>query len=94
MHGKGKDVLRQIRELFCLREFVVSSNQRPASDSQQAIFLEESLNKVLFDSFLSPGRENKQLAVSQQWAVSQQFAVSSKCCQFDTVLILVDIRLC
>ena len=23
MHGKEKDVLRQIQELFCLREFVV-----------------------------------------------------------------------
>ena len=26
MHGEKKDVLRQIQELYCLREFVVSSD--------------------------------------------------------------------
>ena len=52
MHGKEKDVLRQIQELFCFREFVVSSDQRSAPKTaknwQEAIFLEESLNKVTF----------------------------------------------
>ena len=46
MHSEAKDVLRQIQELYCLREFVVSSDHRSAPET--AIFLEESLVKVTF----------------------------------------------
>ena len=41
MHGKEKDVWRQIQELFCIREFAVSSDPRSAPQPK-AIFLEES----------------------------------------------------
>ena len=41
MHGKEKDVWRQIKELFCIREFAVSSDPRSAPQPK-AIFLEES----------------------------------------------------
>ena len=52
MHHKEKDVLRQIQEFFCFREFVVSSGPRSAPQTachcQEAIFLEGSLDKVTF----------------------------------------------
>ena len=54
MHGNEKDV-RDMQQLFCLREFVLSSD--PSTDSQEAIFLEESLDKVT----LSLGRGRSEL---------------------------------
>ena len=54
MHGNEKDV-RDMHQLFCLIEFVLSSD--PSTDSQEAIFLEESLDKVT----LSLGRGRSEL---------------------------------
>ena len=54
MHGNENDV-RDMQQLFCLREFVLSSD--PSTDSQEAIFLEESLDKVT----LSLGRGRSEL---------------------------------
>ena len=48
MHGKKKDVLRDIQELSsvsCLRELVASSAPRSAPQKPRTIFLEESLDK-------------------------------------------------
>ena len=54
MHGNENDV-RDMHQLFCLIEFVLSSD--PSTDSQEAIFLEESLDKVT----LSLGRGRSEL---------------------------------
>ena len=45
MHGKEKDVLRQIQELFCLREFVVSSDLRSALTLQM---IEMARSRLIF----------------------------------------------
>ena len=40
IHSKEKDVLRQIQELFCLREFTVSLSWIYTTNSQEALFLD------------------------------------------------------
>ena len=50
MHGEEKDALRQIKELYCLREFAVTSNPRsaPQFGPQQAkkpFFLKSLLSR-------------------------------------------------
>ena len=48
MHGKKKDVLRQIQEVFCLIQFIVSSIPRSAPQrAQKPVFL-YSLDKETF----------------------------------------------
>ena len=45
--GKRKGVLRQVQELLCLRELVVSSDPKSEREiAKRASFLEESLEKV------------------------------------------------
>ena len=54
MHGKEKDVLRQIQELFCLRDSRVCCelySEIYTTNSQTSIFREESLGKVTFQVF-------------------------------------------
>ena len=46
MYGKEKDLLRQIGKLFCLREFVVSSD--PTRSAAEIHDSEESHDKVTF----------------------------------------------
>ena len=58
MHGNEKDV-RDMQQLFCLREFVLRSD--PSTDSQEAIFLEESLDKVTVTLSLASGRGSSRL---------------------------------
>ena len=38
MHGEEKDVLRQVQEFYCLREFVVSSDPRSAPKTTKSHF--------------------------------------------------------
>ena len=46
MHGEEKDVLRQIQELYCLREFVVSSDPRSApKTAKKPFFLKSHLSR-------------------------------------------------
>ena len=47
IQGKEKDLLRQVQELFCLRQLVVSYDL----SSEKANFLEKSLEKVIFDKY-------------------------------------------
>ena len=42
MHGENKDVLRQIQELYCLREFVVSSDPKSALQTAMKPFFLKS----------------------------------------------------
>ena len=52
MHGEEKDKLGQIQELYCLREFVVSSDPRSAPKTAKKSFFSKSHVKV----FLSLSR--------------------------------------
>ena len=48
MHSKEKDELRQIQELFCLREFIVSSDPRSAPPTaKKPFFLKNHLTRWL-----------------------------------------------
>ena len=56
MHHKEKDVLRQIQELFCVREFAVISNRRSAPQTaKKPFFLKSHLTRWL----LSLERESR-----------------------------------
>ena len=46
MHGEEKDKLGQIQELYCLREFVVSSDPRSAPKTAKKSFFLKSHVKV------------------------------------------------
>ena len=57
MQGKGNDVLRQVQELFCLRELVTSSYPRSDPETAKKPFFlkgdfchfEESANLIIVD---------------------------------------------
>ena len=48
MHGKEKDELTQIKELFILREFVVSSAPTSPQTAKKPFSLRVTLDKVAF----------------------------------------------
>ena len=46
MHGEEKDVLRQFQELYCLREFAMTSDPRSAPQAaKKSFFLKSHLSR-------------------------------------------------
>ena len=65
MHGKEKDFLKQIQELFCLREFVVSYDPGSAPQTaKKSFFL-----KVTRQGDFGHLKETANLILSRYWLV-------------------------